>query len=156
MNDHDACRAFRARISAQLDGIEADDAATRRHVLACGACEAFERGARSAQSELRALRGTPVRDLWPELAARARPRRFVHRRIALRAAAAIVAAVATWGALALVAARGRGPSTGRDGLERALAALSAASTTPDEFQQRATVPELQLLAELSNRKDERR
>jgi hypothetical protein len=152
-----ACNEFRERISSQSDDRGSDAIAWRRHALACGACASFEANLRSVHIDLGLVRGTPIRDLWPEIAmklASTPTHKRPVRTIGTRAAMAAVGAGIMWSSLAFISQRS-GASTHR-GLERSLAALSLVSTTPDEIVHTDSVPEVRLLARIAGNNGEQR
>ena len=148
MERPDACREFRERTSAVHDGEHAGEEARgswSRHALSCADCQEFERRLPEVASDLAVLRGTPVPDLWPTIAARTlhRPRRSW-----IPFAAAAAGALATWAVLAGLASERSRPPSGAPSLARALASIAAAGAQPEALTRIDRAPELQLLAHL--------
>ena len=159
-NGHDGpgdCGEYRDRASAVHDGEPVGterDRAWRRHALSCDACKEFDRRLSEVAGDLAAIRGTPVRDLWPELrraSSRARPART---RTSAGLAVAAAGALATWGTLSWLAGD-RAPGVDRAlGVERALAAIASESSDQVELARLLETPELRLLARLGAVKED--
>ena len=143
------CDAFRRSLSAELDGgVHAESDA--QHALVCEPCRDFQRHLAPALAELTHLRGTPVADLWPRLAARVRDDVAAQRRrVAGSIVATLLGAAASWLALSLVTARGLQTNRARSEIQRALAVLSSARDAGTELEHFRERPELRLLASLT-------
>jgi hypothetical protein len=167
MNDHDSdtrhsfcsCDEFRERISYHIDDLDSESVAWRRHALACEACATFESNLRNVHIDLGLVRGTPVRNLWPDIAAKvaSTPRRAAPvRGFVVRTAVTAAGALIMWSALALMSKRAGSQAEGKDDLARALATLWVVSTTPDELVHTDSVPEVRLLGLISDRGGDQR
>ena len=167
MNDPDsdirpspsACDEFRERIANWIDSPDSETDAWRRHARACPACAVFEANLRSVETDFGLMRGTPVRDLWPQIEMKlaATPvRAGPVRKFGMRAVAAAAAALAVWSTLAYFSQHGDSNTLEEDGLARAVGMLSTLSATPNELAQRDSIPEVRLLARISDRNGEQR
>jgi len=168
----DACAAYRNRVSALHDGEVAEGDASgasgtsggsaasdpwRRHALLCESCADFERRLPDVRADFAALRGTPVRDLWPALRDATSPAIGSARTpssVGLGFAVAAAGALATWGLLSWLAAEGARDRGATAGLERALATISSESSGRVELARLLETPELRLLSALGAAKED--
>lgn len=144
-----ACREHRTSGAAWERGPAAE------HARTCGECRRHDDDVSRPVASLRALAGTPVRDLWPDIVARSTAQHGdvpSHAWFA-RAAAAFVGLVSMAAALhALEVAARSTPPTASAPPHPTFAALRA----PPDHALVANAPEIQLLALLATTAEDRR
>lgn len=117
IHDELSCAAAREQLSARLDDERTDEAGLATHLAGCAACRAHERDLAALARDFAALRApSPLADLWPRIARRARRDSFTP--LLARLAAAILGFIGLGGTALFVERGAPEPAASRHLVER--------------------------------------